>query len=285
MANVEGKGFGAALRTAREAAGREIRDLAEITKIQGRYLVALEAEEWRTVPRGVIGRGFVRVLARELGVPPAELLQLYRAARGDDDVEPHRSLPEVDWKVEVGVGAGAGRKARPLLLASGVVVLVALGLWRWGPWNRPLPPELPPEEAPVSAAPAGPAEPTPVRVAAPPTTALQSRPAPLQPEPAGTAPAAVRPLAGSAATARGGLDVEAVDRVWIRVEPEGGQPQERVLKPGDRAGFGGHGPFRVKVSNGAAVRLFWNGEPLGAPGTSPGVVSLTVPSGAAGAKP
>ncbi|NOY44717.1 MAG: helix-turn-helix domain-containing protein, partial [Deltaproteobacteria bacterium] len=66
--------FGPALRAAREAAGRTLDDVARTTRIRRAYLEALEAEDWGRVPRGVIGRGFVRVVAKEIGAAEAELL-------------------------------------------------------------------------------------------------------------------------------------------------------------------------------------------------------------------
>lgn len=272
MANLDAKGFGAALRKAREAAGRDIRNLAETTRIQGRFLEALEAEDWAVVPKGVIGRGFVRVVAQELRIPAAELLQLYRAARGEDVAEPTRSLPEVEWKVDL----VAGRRRNPLALAAVAVVVLALGLWRWGPWGLSAPepsarvevPPAAPAPVPVPAAPVPVPDAVPVPVPAP---------APAQtPAPPSAAPRAAVPEAVRADAAR--LEVEALERVWVRVEPEGGQAQERVLKPGERAAFDGASRFQVKVSKGTAAKLFWNGEALGPAGTSSGVASLTVPA-------
>lgn len=270
MANLDAKGFGAALRKAREAAGRDIPDLAETTRIQGRYLEALEAEDWSRVPRGVIGRGFVRGVAKELGIPAAELIQLYRAARGDDDAEPERSLPEVDWKVDL----GSRHQGKPLAFAVVCVAIVALGVWRWSPWDRRAPAVPPPAEERPAATATAPAPSAPRAVpAAPASAALTSPTPPVAPVAAPRAEAAKAVASGAAR-----LEIEASDRVWVRVEPEGGEAQERVLKRGERATFVGSGRFQVKASNGAAVKLYWNGEALGAAGTSSGVASLTVPA-------
>ncbi|NTU60660.1 MAG: helix-turn-helix domain-containing protein, partial [Deltaproteobacteria bacterium] len=49
MAEARTKGFGDRLRRAREEAGREVKDLAEVTRVQGRYIEALEQEDWSVV--------------------------------------------------------------------------------------------------------------------------------------------------------------------------------------------------------------------------------------------
>ena len=98
-------GVGQSLRQAREEAGLKVSDLAATTRIGARYIEALEAEDWSLVPGAVIGRGFVRVLARELRLDPAPLVEAYRAARGEGDETPDHMLPEADWKVDLRTAA------------------------------------------------------------------------------------------------------------------------------------------------------------------------------------
>ncbi len=67
---------------------REMRDvsLAEITRgtrITQRFLSALENEEWEALPGGVFSRGFVRSVARYLGLNEEEFLSEYDMARGE----------------------------------------------------------------------------------------------------------------------------------------------------------------------------------------------------------
>lgn len=259
MGNSDAKGFGATLRRAREESGRDVRDVAEVTRIQARYIEALEAEDWSGVPRGVIGRGFVRVIARELGAPAPELLALYRAARGDDDAEPERSLPETEWKVSL----GGHRRWKPFVVAAAAALVLAVGVWRWAP------PSGGQRQAsqPPSEKEAGPAA-----TLTPPGDQAEAPPAPAVEAP-GAPTAAARP--GPAAEGR--LEIEARGRVWVRVQPAGGEAEERILKPGERVSFSGASPFEVKVSDGGAVSLYWNGQALGPAGKPSQVASLSVP--------
>lgn len=253
MAESKSRGFGERLRRAREEAGRDVKGLAEVTRVQGRYIQALEDEDWSVVPRGVIGRGFVRVLARELSLPPAELVQLYQAARGDADSEPERALPEVDWKVDL----GAGRKKGPLLAAGAVLVLAALGFW-W--WHRSSPHTEVPSPAPAA----------PARPASAPAPAAAAR-APLVP----ASPKTQVPAAAQTAGLR--LEVEARGRVWVRVAQDGEGARERVLKSGEKVVYRAKTGFHLKLGNAGAVKLYWNGEALKAPGRSSEVVTLSLP--------
>lgn len=75
--------FGERLKREREM--REV-SLAEVTggtRIGRRFLEALENEEWDKLPGGIFSRGFVRSIARYLGLNEEEFLSEYDLARGD----------------------------------------------------------------------------------------------------------------------------------------------------------------------------------------------------------
>lgn len=125
--------FGNVLRNAREASGVGLRELSDVTKIQVRYIEALESEDWTRVPPGVIGRGFLRLIAREIGADPKELVALYCAARGEEIPKLMVPKPEENWRFK--------REKPPvdpkLFLFGGGVLLVAalVGLLMWSPWS------------------------------------------------------------------------------------------------------------------------------------------------------
>ncbi len=77
---------GPVLRQIREAAGIELRELSERSKIGMGYLAALEAEQWTKLPAPVYVRGFLVEYARILGLPSLRVketyLERYRAGRG-----------------------------------------------------------------------------------------------------------------------------------------------------------------------------------------------------------
>jgi cytoskeleton protein RodZ len=284
--------FGEALRRAREAAGRDLIDLAETTKIQPRYIEALETENWKIVPSGIIGRGFVRVIARELGLPVAELLEKYRVARGDDDPLPGRVLPDAELKVD----EGSRRRLIPVLVAAAVVILALASVWVWNArrgssgGGTAAVPESPAaggggavSSAPAAVAPA-PAPPpaTPVPTASPPPQA-QAAPAPApSPKPAASPSPAPGPAPAAAAGAaegagKGTLEIVGVEEVWVRVVPGKGPAQAFTLSPGERKSFETQEGVQVRLGKALGARLFWNGEALKPAGERTDVVTVSLP--------
>lgn len=295
MSEHEGGGFGNTLRRAREAGGLTLQDLAARTRVQERYLKALEADDWDAVPQGVIGRGFVRLVAREIGLDPEELLARYREARGSDDAEPVRALPEADWKVAL----RDDRTASPVLLILLLLIGAVLGIWVWSPWRVEPPPvtQAPVAEAPSPAAPEEPAQPPaaetapspppPSEASAPSATAPEAAPAPAaeaapavpaEPvaEPAATAAEATAP-AGAEVPAVQTLEIQAVEKTWVRVVADGDKTRQGVISPGERQSYEAEDKFAVRLGNAAGVRLFWNGEALKVPGAPGAVVNLAFP--------
>ncbi len=77
--------FGTVLRRAREVKGQTIHELANITRISARWIAALEQEKFEQLPATVFVTGYVRNLARALGIDPDDLLSRYRARRETQD--------------------------------------------------------------------------------------------------------------------------------------------------------------------------------------------------------
>lgn len=77
--------FGATLTKARERKGMSIHDVAALTRISARWIAALEQERFEQLPAAVFVVGYVRNLARALGVDSDDLLSRYRAQRQTQD--------------------------------------------------------------------------------------------------------------------------------------------------------------------------------------------------------
>jgi cytoskeletal protein RodZ len=69
--------FGEELRRERELRGIPLREVAEATKVNLRYLQALERNEFEHLPGGVFNRGFVRAYAQYIGVDPDGMVDAY----------------------------------------------------------------------------------------------------------------------------------------------------------------------------------------------------------------
>jgi cytoskeleton protein RodZ len=75
--------FGERLKSERELREVTVKEIASATRIAPKFLEALENEDWNKLPGGVFGRGFVRSIARYLGLSEENLLSDYDLARGE----------------------------------------------------------------------------------------------------------------------------------------------------------------------------------------------------------
>jgi cytoskeletal protein RodZ len=87
--------LGVLLRRAREARNLSLRDVSDQTRISRRYLEAIEADDYKSLPGGIFNRSFVKAFARTVGVSEAEAIRAYeRTARAHgespDDVPTSR---------------------------------------------------------------------------------------------------------------------------------------------------------------------------------------------------
>lgn len=105
----------------REARTRRKLSLAEVeaaTKIRGRYLRAIENEDWEQLPGDVYARAFIRTYGRHLGLDGERLAEEQRRSRGA--ARPGERLPRVDPRPK----PVSRRRSRRLRLSPTVVVLI-----------------------------------------------------------------------------------------------------------------------------------------------------------------
>ena len=75
--------FGESLKRAREMRGVTLEEISAATRIAPRFLRAIENEQWEELPGGVFNRGFVRAVARYLGLDEENIVAEYTLAVGD----------------------------------------------------------------------------------------------------------------------------------------------------------------------------------------------------------
>src|SRR5712692_11294961 len=120
--------FGERLKREREMREVSLEELTKATRISTRFLLALENEDWEKLPGGVFGHGFVRTIARYLGLDEESLLGEYDMARGGqalaEPAKPEERIPSPPKWLPVA--------------AFFVVLLLVIGLFyagRYG-WRR-----------------------------------------------------------------------------------------------------------------------------------------------------
>jgi len=83
--------FGEDLRKERLARGFALEDIAAVTKISQRHLIALEQGRFRLLPGGILSKGIVRGYANAIGLDPQEWTERFLEAcnssgqTGDDE--------------------------------------------------------------------------------------------------------------------------------------------------------------------------------------------------------
>src|SRR5229473_54682 len=120
--------FGERLKRERELREVSMDELTKATRISTRFVQALENEDWAKLPGGVFGHGFVRTIARYLGLNEEALLGDYDLARAEHSA----AAPQ---KLEVRIPSPP--KWLPVL-AVFLLLLLVTGLFyagRYG-WHR-----------------------------------------------------------------------------------------------------------------------------------------------------
>src|SRR5215470_2746624 len=120
--------------TLREARMRRRIDMTEVetaTKIRGKYLRALENEEWALLPGPTFVKTFLRTYAEYLGLDARSLVEEYRQRYE------HPSTSELTPLRPGGLGGRAGgRRRRPVLgpwvVVAGVLVALLAALYFLG---------------------------------------------------------------------------------------------------------------------------------------------------------
>ena len=223
--------FGERLKREREMREVSLEELTKATRISTRFLLALENEDWEKLPGGVFGHGFVRTIARYLGLDEESLLGEYDMARGGqalaEPAKPEERIPSPP-------------KWLPMA-AVAVVLLIVIALFyagRYG-WRRYAAHRAAKQSA-VSSSPAA---------------ASQNNSSP----------------GATAADSSLDLSVSTSATTRVRVMADGKLLLDTELPAGETRHFSAKEQFEVTAGDSSAVLLELNGQampPLGAPGSS-----------------
>ncbi|HEU4706689.1 MAG TPA: helix-turn-helix transcriptional regulator [Solirubrobacterales bacterium] len=119
---------GTKLREARTRRKLSLADVEAATKIRGRYLQAIENDEWGQLPGDTYARAFVRTYGRFLGLDGERLAEEQRQDSGA--ARPGERLPRVDPRPRPVSRRrpGGGPSVPPKVLAAAVTGLVVVAL-------------------------------------------------------------------------------------------------------------------------------------------------------------
>lgn len=276
---------GLALRAAREAAGRELPQLAAQLKVAPAKLQALEEGDWTRLPDATFARALLRGACKALRIDPQPLLDLLppslaaaapnaattaqaeAATRAVEDI-PARPLPRG--------GAASGRHhgwwwlAVLILIAAAVVYFwPAGGLSRLGSGENKTQPASHPVAPPASAT-------------APQAASRPVASAPSAPTSSAAAAASAPAKAASSVAGGGTLSIQTSAQSWVQVTAQGGKVLfSQLVQPGPAQTVtlpAGSAPLSVVVGNAPQTTLTLNGQPVDlAPATRGNVARLTLP--------
>ena len=122
--------FGETLKRERELRQISLREIAEATKINLRYLEALERDDFRHLPGGVFNKGFVRAFAQFIGIDADAMVTAYLDEERSQEVRSGTSAPEPPAEPEAPAGVFRWWVASLIVLL--VLLLVAAGLTAFG---------------------------------------------------------------------------------------------------------------------------------------------------------
>ena len=288
--------FGEHLKREREMRGVSLEEISAATRISVRFLEALENEQWERLPGGIFNRGFIRSVARFLGLDEENLVAEYA-------METHE-------RPEIAVWTKEPVRKRTNWAAIGSVIAVAIlvfaGAWyghhRYGAeisaWHQEHPilktvlarfrhskaPASSPQNTSAGDAATSQATPPQQAVAPPPAApsknsqADSAAPNTTSPKNSATTSPATLPVGNPAAPAGlMELKVEAGETSTVSVLADGKVVFSGKLEAQRTLTLHAQNSFTVSSSKSNAVLLELNGHtvpPLGPPG-EPGKITLT----------
>jgi len=240
--------FGERLKRERELREVSLKEITTTTRIGPRYLEALENEEWDKLPGGVFNRGFVRAIARYLGLDEENLLSENDLAYGEQNhpaPEPYENkIPRTPIWVPILAVLG-------LLAVLGALIAGGIYGWRRYAAHR----------------------------AAKRSSALLLLPAqtPLGAAAQTPSPAAIMASssANSSATVPLDLSVSTSAATRVRILADGALLLDAELPAGETRHYSASKLFEVTAADSSAVLLELNGQampPVGSPGASGTIV-------------
>ena len=225
--------------------GVSLEEISAATRISTRFLEAIEKDQWDQLPGGVFNRGFIRSIARFLGLDEDSLVAEYALGRTSDaQVHAGKDRP-----------AEMPRNWRPAAVAVLVIALiVAGGIAGFHFYGAGIAARL---HARFQAA----------RIA--------NRISPTSTQP--VAPDAATPLPSDSAPAQLTLKMQAGKPADVKVIADGKVIFAGAVQPDDVKQFEARDTFEITSSESSALVLELNGQavpPIGTPG-QPGSVTLT----------
>jgi cytoskeleton protein RodZ len=263
-----GAGFGEHLKREREMRGVSLDEIAAATRISTRFLEALELEAWNRLPGGVFNRGFVRTVARFLGLEEEALLAEYSLATGKPESASPAPAP-----ARLPPNSLAEPARFPWMAVASIPIVLALATGGWLGWQAisARRAQLNAVASSVPPAPAPPSAPSALFTPAADSVA----PSAISPQ---DPPAAASPWADSAQGLQ--LKIDAAKDTNLTITADGQQAFAGAISAGQSRTINARTTLTLETQDAGAVRLELNGQALAPMGPSgqPGRITFGHPS-------
>ncbi|SER59327.1 helix-turn-helix domain-containing protein [Salipaludibacillus aurantiacus] len=122
--------LGTRLKTAREEKGYSLDELQKITKIQKRYLTAIEEGDFSRLPGEFYGRAFVKSYSEAVGLNPDMIFEEHRDELPQPKREPVELPPRVNRsKTKTVANNSKAGSLLPTLVAVLFIIAIGLAIW------------------------------------------------------------------------------------------------------------------------------------------------------------
>jgi cytoskeleton protein RodZ len=240
--------LGEEFRSAREARGLSLSDVAERLHIRSVYLAAIEDEDWKAIGAPVYVRGFMRTYARFLGLDAEAAVARFSSTAPSTPATTGVARSEERPRVRERRSDRTGPSVLAILavlVAVAVVAYVGYTFMQYRPG-------------------AGPAV-----AAASPGAVADAPPADASPDVASAATPVPAPVAHAAV--KHGLHIQLTQASWLRLTIDGTVVVEGTFPAGTAKSFHGKSAD-LRVGNAGGVEVAINGRPVGPLGASGDVV-------------
>jgi cytoskeletal protein RodZ len=247
--------FGEHLKREREMRGVSLAEVSAATRISTRFLEAIESDRWESLPGGVFNRGFIRSVARYLGLDEDSMVAEYAL--------------ETRGRVEAGVVPDPPmempRNWKPAIVAAIVLVVILAGVTlAYARYGGKIAERLHWKPAAAGSATSGDAA-SGANDAATGNSAAQN------------SKASDGAAAGATAADPLELTLQTSKLVDVTIVADGATIFSGSIDAGDKRMFEAHDAFEITSSDSSAIVLELNGRRVGAFGQLglPGSVKLT----------
>ena len=128
--------IGEILRRTREARGLSLEDVAQLTKINLKYIKAIENDSFDILPGGVYTRGFLKSYARLLGLDPKELISEFEKQNPVEINDLSEDNTPAAFNFPSQESLSVKRPKRTAYYSASVVIVILAGYLLWAVYSH-----------------------------------------------------------------------------------------------------------------------------------------------------